>query len=278
MGTFLSSFIEMIFLSCLPPVLFGLAVWGCRQLYCWFVGDDSGRPLILAASALSTPVRELGHAMMAILSFHRIEDMCLLNLHDPDGELGFVEHSYTPRNPLAVLGNFLYALGPVVTGLGAILLIFLICFNGVLPPFFGEVAALGEQGAGFKEYALTALSLIPDMFGAGEANVWGRIIGCVLLLAVCLGVHITPAELTDALSGFLIFSLLLAFSVGVLMLFDDRVMRIALSGFRTYATAVTALFLVTLLFAAAMVALGFLFGVVRTLFNIDKGTPPDFEE
>ena len=60
--SFLVSFAQILMLCCLPPVLFGLSVWGCRQLYCLFVGEDSGRPLVLAASALSTPLRELGHA------------------------------------------------------------------------------------------------------------------------------------------------------------------------------------------------------------------------
>ena len=274
--SFLTSFTQILMLCCLPPVLFGLAVWGCRQAYCFFVGEDAGRPMILAASALSTPLRELGHAMMAVLTLHRIEDFCLLNVYDPDGELGFVEHSYNPRNPIAVLGNFLYALGPVVTGLGTVLLIFLVCFHGVLPPFFAEIAALGEAGADFGAYALAALSLIPKMFASGEAGVLARIVGCVLLLAICFCAHVTPTELMDAISGFFVFAVLAALSTGILLLFDDRVMRIALSGFRTYATVVTALFLVVLLFAAAAIAIGFVFGVLRTLFNWDA-IPEDRE-
>ena len=274
--SFISSFTQIMMLTCLPPVLFGLAVWGCRQAYCLFVGEDAGRPLILAASALSTPLRELGHAMMAVLTLHRIEDFCLLNVNDPDGELGFVEHSYNPRNPIAVLGNFFYALGPAVTGLGTVLLVFLVCFRGVLPPFFEEIAALGEAGAGFGAYAVAALSLIPKMFSAGQAGVLARILGCLLLLAICFCAHVTPSELIEALWGFAIFALLAALSTGILLLFDDRVMRIALSGARTYATVLTALFLVVLLFAAAAVAIGFLFGVLRTLFNLD-GIPEDRE-
>lgn len=274
--SFLSSFLQIIALSCLPPVLLGLAVWGCRQAYCFFAGSDSGKPLILAVSVLSTPLRELGHAAMAMLTFHRIEDFCFLNLYDPDGELGFVEHSYNPRNPVAVLGNFLYALGPMLMGLGTVLLVFLVCFHGVLPPFFEQIAALGESGTGFGAYAKAALSLIPQMFTAGKAGVFGRIVGCLLLLAICFCAHVTPGELLDGIGGFVVFSVLAALSTGILLLFDDRVMRIALSGFRSYATVMTALFLVVLLFSVAAVAIGFVFDVLRTLFNWD-GIPEDRE-
>ena len=97
-----------------------------------------------------------------------------------------------------------------------------------------------------------------------------------LLLAVCFCAHVTPTELMEALGGFVVFSLLAALSTGILLLFDDRVMRIAISGFRTYATVVTALFLVVLLFAVAAIAIGFVFGVIRTLFNLD-GIPEDRE-
>ena len=208
MSSFLSLFVQMLTLCCLPPLLFGVAVWGCRKLYCLFVGEDSGRPLILAASALSTPLREAGHAIMAVICLHRVEDMRLCNLHDPDGEFGFVEHSYNPRNPIAVLGNFLYALGPIVTGLCAVLLVFLVCFDGVLGSFFDEVRLLGESGAAFSSYAKAALSLIPRMFSLENGGILGKILGCLLLLAICLGIHVTLQELLDALSGFLIFSLL----------------------------------------------------------------------
>lgn len=269
MGGFLTYFFEILLLTCAPPVLLGLAVWGCRQLYCMLVGYRSGRSMQMAVSVLSTPLRELGHVIVCMVCLHRIDDMRLINIHDPDGELGFVEHSYNPRNPVAVLGNFLYALGPVLTGLCAVLLIFLTCFYGVLPPFFETVAALGESGAGLGAYVKAALSLIPAMFGAGGAHVMLRILGCLLLLLLCMGIHVSLSELKDALSGFAVFSVLAALAVLVLMLFDSRVIRIAFAGLRSYATAVTALFIVVLLAAAALVAVGFVFGALRTLFGWD---------
>lgn len=268
--TLLTCFFEILCLFCLPPVLIGLAVWGCRMLYCFFVGDRSGFTLIKAVSVLSTPLREAGHAMMAVIFWHRVEDMQLLNLNDPDGEFGFVEHSYNPRNPVALLGNFFYAMGPVVLGLVAVSLIFLTCFRGVLPAYFDEIRALGETGAGIGAYLRAAFLLLPKMFTAGEAGVFPRIIGCLLLVLVCLGIHASPSELFEALSGALILAVLAFVASGVMMLFDDRVMRIALSGIRSFSTVVTALYLVVLVFAAGVLLIGALYGVMRTLFNIDR--------
>lgn len=270
MGNFLSCWVQMILLTCVPPILFGLAVWGCRQLYFMLVGYGAGRPLLLAASLLSTPLREAGHVIACMISLHRIEDMRLINVHDPEGELGFVEHTYNPRNPIAVLGNFLYILAPVALGLLAVMLIFLTCFYGVLPAFFEEIGALGEARAGFGAYVGAAFSLIPAMFTTGSAHILFRIIGCLLLLALCLGIHIPLTELKDAISGFGVYAVIAAFASFVVVLFDDRVLRMVFSGLRAYATGVTALFVVVLLCAAVLVALGLLFGVLRTLFGWDQ--------
>ena len=110
MEAFLSDYVRLLLMLCLPPIVFGLAVWLLYRVYCLLVGDGQGRPLLAATAALSTPLRELGHLAVCMISFHRVEDACLLDLRDPNGEWGFVEHSYNPRNPVAVLGYFLYAL------------------------------------------------------------------------------------------------------------------------------------------------------------------------
>ena len=152
-----------------------------------------------AAFLFSTPLREAGHALMAVLFLHRITDIRLLDLHDADGELGFVEHDYNPRNPVALLGNFFYALGPVLLGLFFSVIVFLSCFRGVLGPFFFEVVALGERGVGFGEYVAAAFSLVPAMFTSGSSHVIVKIIGFLLLLMSALGIYVSLAELMDSL-------------------------------------------------------------------------------
>lgn len=267
MGTFFESLLQLILLICLPPCLLGLLAWGARQICCMLVGDEEGRPLLQAFSVLSTPLRELGHVIACVLFLHRIEEMRLLDLHDPDGEWGFVEHSYHPRNPIAVLGNLPYALGPIATGLLAVLVICSTCFYGVIPQLFGEITALVEAGAGLGAYVKAAISLIPGLFTTGSAPMVLRILGCVLLLAVCFGIYVSPIELKDALGGLAIFSVLATIVAGVLMLFDDRVLRIFFGGIRAYAAGVTALFLVVLLALAALIVIGLLFRIARMFFN-----------
>ena len=273
MENFLSVLLQLLLLTLAPPIALGLAVWAANRLFCYLVGDGAARPFLLGALALSTLLREVGHMCACLLFFHRIDDIRLLDLHAPDGELGFVEHSYRPRNPVALLGSLFYALFPVIVGLFAVLVILLCCFRGVLGPFFGEVALLGESGAGFSDYARVTFDFLPRLFTARASGVFSAVVGSVLLLAIVSGIHVSPRELADSISGLLLYGVLCLVATAIFGLPGERVTRIAIGGVRTFSTAVTALLLVVCLFAAVLLALGALVFLVRTLFGLDANAP-----
>ncbi|MBQ3483757.1 MAG: hypothetical protein IJA78_06230 [Clostridia bacterium] len=269
MENILFVYLQLLLLTLAVPVVFGVAVFAIQRLFCNLVGAGVGRPLLLGASALSTLLREVGHMCACVIFFHRITDIKLLDLRDPDGELGFVEHSYNPRNPIALLGNLFYALFPVILGLLAVLVILLACFRGVISPFFDEVALLGERGGGFADYARLAWDFLPRMFTERSSGVFSAVVGALLLLAIVLGIHVDVRELADSFSGLLVYAVLALVASGILVFSGERVTRIALGGLRSFATGVTALFLAVLLFAVVLVALGAAVFLIRTLFGLD---------
>ncbi len=271
MEQFLSSFMQIVFFLCGPLVVFGLAVFFCRALFVALVGDSTfGRRLLLFAFTLSTPLRELGHAFMAVLFFHSVEDIKLLDVHAPDGELGFVEHSYNPKNPVALLGNFFYALGPLCFGLAAVYLVFLVCFGNAMPDLIAKTALLAESGGDFGEYFGAAAGLLPTMFEGGGVGIIAKIVGVLLLLLLCMGAFVSVYELTDAFSGFVIFCGITAAFSAILMLFDARVQRLVLGALRGFAAVVTALNLVLLLAVAALLLIGGVWFLWRFLFGTEQ--------
>ena len=171
MPGFIAYYLQILLLTVVPMLVFGLAVMLCNRLFCMLVGAESGWPLLLFASGLSTPVRELGHLIFAFITLHRVTDFRLLDLGNEEGELGFVEHDYNPKNPIAVFGNFLFALGPSVVGLFFVLAVVLSCFHGMFTPFMGQIADLTEQSAGFAEYAKATLYFFPALFRDASTGV-----------------------------------------------------------------------------------------------------------
>ncbi len=269
MENFLSLLMQSVFFLCGPLLVFGLTVFLCRRLFIALVGyGQKGRRILLAAFALSTPFRELGHAFMAALFCHSVDDVLLLDVHAPEGELGFVEHSYNPRNPIALLGNFAYALGPLIFGLGVVYLIFLICFGGAMPDLIAEVREIGANDGELREYLLAALAFVGSLFSGG--GIVAKLIGTVLILALCMGAFVSISELSDSLSGLFIFSGLAAAFSFVLLLFDGRVQRVVLDALRGFAAVVSALNLVLLIAVGVWLVVAAVWFLIRFFFGTDE--------
>ena len=266
MAQFLSYFAQLLLYSLVPFAAFGLLIFCCQRLFCLFVTPRNGKPLLLAVSALSVPVRVAGQAVACFLFAHRIEDICFFDPNAEDGEFGYLDHSYNPKNPLAVVGNFFIAIGPIVMGLFAVLVVALSCFHGAFFSYAEEIGTLKESGAALGDYAMTALRFIPSVFRDENTAVIPKIIGCALMLLFAFSVYLSPADLRDAFGGiFTVVGLLFLFS-GALCLFDERVRRMVLGAFRSFFMYLLALFSLALLFAAVLVALGFLYATVIGFF------------
>lgn len=269
MGSFGVLYLQMLFFSVGPLLLFGLLVWFARQVFIQLVGTREGRPVLLSLFALSTPLREAAHVLASVLFFQRVEEVRFLDLRAPDGELGFTERSYNPRNYFAKFGNFAYALAPVMLGLLAVLCIYLTFFGGVMEQFFLDLSALGEGGT-LGDYLRLAVGLVPAMFVSGEVNLFAKIAGVLLLLFLCMGVFVSLPDLLDALFGMSVYAAALLLPTALLLLFDARIQHIATEGLRAFATGVLALFLPILLALAVLLAFGGVFFLVRKLSAVPE--------
>lgn len=72
---------------------------------------------------IGTLVHELGHAVFCPLFGHRIHGMRLFSLNTRNHSAGYVEHSYSGRNPYHLAGNFFISVGPLLLGTALIYLI-----------------------------------------------------------------------------------------------------------------------------------------------------------
>ena len=266
MGNFLSLFVQILLCTVGPFVVLGLITWLLRQIFVQLVGAREGRAFLIGSFALSTPLREAGHVAMAILFWHRVEGVRFLDMRAEDDEMGYVEHSYNPRNLIAQLGNFFFALGPVLLGLVAVLVIFLVCFGGVMESFFLELSALSQTGS-VADHLRVSVGLIPKMVLSAEVNVFAKILGGLLLLMLCMGIFVSLGELLDGLFGAVIYTGVAALAAVVLVLMDARIQRVVLDGLRAFATGVTALYLPVLLAACILLAVGAIFFLIRKLFS-----------
>ena len=274
--TFLKYYMQILFFTAALPLGFGLLLYICNKTFCALVGTGWGRPILLGLHTLLTPLREFAHLVAAMITFHRVGDFCLLNLHDPDGEIGFVEHSYNRRNPIAVFGNYVFAVLPAAFGLALSAFVIFVFFRGSFAELSRSVVALVEAEAEFGDYARLAIGFLPAMFRDSGASILGKAVGSVLLLLLSLGVYVSVDDLMSGLGGLMYYAAFAFLFAGVTALFDARARRLILTDFRTFATGITALFIVVLVFAAVALGFGVLILLFRALFGDGaRGVPYD---
>lgn len=267
MGNLLSMWMQVMLLVLVPLAVLSLAVYFCRVLFVWLVGERGAQRLLLVAFAPSTPLRELGHAMAAILFWQRVEDICLLDVHAPEGELGFVERSYDPRNPVAQLGNLFYWVVPVLLGLLAVFGVSYLFFAPVMSGFMQEIAALAESAADAGEYLLAALRLLPTVIASPEVSIWQKLLGFALLLLFSMGVFSSATDVIEGFLGTVYFAVLVLAAIAVLLLFDTRVQGMVMELIHTLAVCVLAMFLLVLLCIVLWLCVGLVIFLLRTLLG-----------
>ena len=276
--SFFEYYLQILLFTAAVPLGFGLIVWLCNRLFGALVGTGLGRPVLLGLHAVITPLREFAHLVAAFVTFHRIGDFCLLNLHDPEGELGFVEHSYNRKNPIAVFGNYLFAIFPAALGVLLSVLVVTVCFHGAFSDLASGVAGLVESNAGVGAYAELAFGFLPAMFRDSTSGIFAKIVGALLLLLTSLGIYVSLDDLKSATTGMFYYCVVALAFAGVTTLFDSRAKNLILLAFRTFNTGVVAIFTVILVFALAALVLGFLVFLVRTFLFDEKKAVRRYEE
>lgn len=266
MANYLSCLLQVLLLVCGPLAVLGCAVYLLRTLFTYLVGHENlGRRMLVLALAPSTPVRVVGGAAMAILFGHRIDDICFLNVRDPDGELGFVENSYHPLNPIAQLGKLFLALVPALLCAFAVFLVFLVCFGSVMPDFIREVMDISYAQGDFAAYAGAVGRMLGAMFAASGWRLVLRLFGAVLIVALSMGAFVSSTELVGAFFGSMIFGGIGVLFTAFLMLFDMRAQRLFIGGLHAYTAILSGVYAVILIASLLLVLIGVVLFLVRTL-------------
>jgi hypothetical protein len=77
---------------------------------------------VLATAWIGTPVHEFGHLLQCFIWGHRVKKVKFLQLANPNGVLGYVEHQFNPGSIYQQIGNFFIGMGPIFSGIGALML------------------------------------------------------------------------------------------------------------------------------------------------------------
>ena len=190
----------------------GLLVHVIFRMFSRLIGSRL-RGWFYVTSIIGTPVHELGHAIMCKLFFHRITAMRLWIPKPTNGVYGYVEHSYSRKNPWAKFGNLFIGMGPLFSGLGIIVLCLGLCFPTLWGDYLAHTSELMPQDGGLlplEEIARGVLLLLKGIPNAFRADWLKSAVGLLVILFVALHISLSPLDIKSSLGALPIYMLLLA--------------------------------------------------------------------
>ena len=170
-----------------------------------YVRKTFGYRGILATAWIGTPIHELGHAVMCIIFRHKIIEIKLLQLNDPNGVLGYVNHSYNTRSIYQRVGNFFIGLAPVFSGIFALVvsMYFLVPSSyQVVENYISTHVQTGEiNGEMVNTMLLSSVELLKSLFSFEHLTSLSFWLFVVLAISISSHIALSPADIKGSAHG-----------------------------------------------------------------------------
>ena len=185
---------------------------------CLFItyGDKLGKIVFHMTSLIGTPIHELSHAAMCIVFGHKVEKISLFTgAKNENGPLGYVEHSYNPKNVFQAIGGFFIGIAPLVGGVSFVILLMYCLVPSIFKEYHQQLGFIPYLSSDFlsidtyKEIWAFVLKLQKILFAKSNyTNVlWWVFI--VLSFSIVMHMDLSTTDLKSGLKGFLIICCLI---------------------------------------------------------------------
>ncbi|WP_078546700.1 hypothetical protein [Litchfieldia alkalitelluris] len=170
---------------------------------------------VLVTAWIGTPVHEIGHLIQCLLWGHRVTRVRLLQINQPNGVLGYVEHQYNQKSIYHQVGNFFIGIGPILSGIGSLM----IAMYLLIPETHELFTSYIQQHASFENLGIEALktaggafiTLCTSLFSFN--NLINPLFWIFLIIAICISSHtaLSKEDIRGSAKGLLTIFFLLVF-------------------------------------------------------------------
>ena len=253
-GAFILSFVLQMVFTLGFVFLFGKVIALCNGAFYRNFGSK-GRAVCYATGFVGTPVHEASHALMCLIFGHRIVEIKFFQPNSSDGTLGYVRHSYNPKNIYQKVGCLFIGIAPVLVG--ALILAGLLYL--LLPELFGAVSAeiasvdfAEDTGASFG-HIWRSFVLMFSYIGTWQWWVF-------LLIGSLIALHMTLSkeDIKGALSGIITYLAIFLIADIILALVGGNLLSSFTGGVMAAGTFLLFFFCIFLVIALLLLAVSFI--------------------
>ena len=247
-------------------VVFGLLITLCRKAFYKIVGENASK-IIIATGIIGTPVHELSHALMCVVFGHKITEIKLYQ-PDSDGTLGYVNHSYNPRNLYHQIGNFFIGIAPILGGSGVIFLLMYLLVPGIFSEVVDELQFIQLISFNLFEASTYSASLqifwdiVEDIFGFTNTGsiLWWVFI--VLSFMIASHMELSTADIKGGFKGFLFIAALLLIADIIMYFVSIPALEATTSAMTSFSFIIIGFLAIAGIFAGITVLLAFVIKAV----------------
>lgn len=220
---------------------------------------------IYTTALIGVPIHELGHAIMCLVFGHHVDKIKFVQFGDPHGTMGYVNHSYDPKNLVHRIGMFFIGVAPIMMGIFSITVAYRLLLPESFELWWGKITKSDTA----MESLLATFSVVPSLFTGDNLSSLSLYLFLGFSIAVASHMTLSPPDIKGARSG-----LFFIFVIGTLInmfyvphMYDVKVSDLFINDYNLFIYSVS---LIALLFSGVATGIAF---ILYTIRNVVKGTP-----
>ena len=203
MNVFLNTFIQILYFIG-SIYLFGFLISRLRNKFHSIVSNEG---ICRAISIIGTPVHELSHALMCVIFGHKILEIKLFQYKDDDERLGYVSHSYNPKNIYHLVGNYFIGVAPIIVGSLVVCLFMRLLLPGAfteISQHISNIVTTSEYGFSFSIF-LSVFKVIKALF-TNITSFFGWLVFILLFTSISMHMSLSKQDIKGSLIALPILS------------------------------------------------------------------------
>lgn len=240
-------------------VIFGFLIALCNRMFYKNFGSY-GLKVCYITGAIGTPIHECSHALFCLIFGHKINEIKLFQINSDDGTLGYVNHSYNPKNIYQKIGNFFIGVAPIIIISAILYLIAYFLMPGFISNIYDSFDVndfFGNFGGVFKGL----LNVLSSFFKCALSWQWW----VFLIFGIFLSLHMTlsPADIKGALSGIILLLVAVLIADVIIGLISAKILNTVTQAILSVSGYLLCILVLSLIISVLAVLISLIFRLIR---------------